>query len=76
MLVVNAIASTETPKQALIGRILNMSANETQYAQLFGTIDEKNLNTFAMGGCPCACVACNSCTCSCRDYSVSGEIEW
>lgn len=50
-----------------------MSANNTQYLQLFGEICNE---AFAMAR--CACVACNSCTCacSCRAIPEMEEIEW
>ena len=50
-----------------------MSANNTQYMKLFGTICN---NAVVMAR--CACVACNSCTCacSCRAIPEMEEIEW
>lgn len=49
-----------------------MSANNEQYAKMFGEICE-NAETMAR----CACVACNSCTCacSCRNTPDEDEIE-
>lgn len=51
-----------------------MSANELEYAKLFGNVTE-NVNTSMV---KCACVACNSCTCacSCRAISDMEDIEW
>lgn len=51
-----------------------MSANNSQYMQLFGAIF--NFDSFQMAR--CACVACNSCTCacSCRVSSDMDDIEW
>ena len=50
-----------------------MSANNTQYMQLFGTICNE---TVVMPR--CACVACNSCTCACSCGAIPQveEIEW
>lgn len=50
-----------------------MSANNTQYMQLFGMICNE-----AVVMARCACVACNSCTCacSCRMAPEMEEIEW
>lgn len=57
----------------LNGRLSNMSANNTEYMQLFGSIQNE---VFSMAR--CACVSCNSCTCacSCRVVPDMGEIEW
>ena len=57
----------------LNGRQSNMSANNTQYMKLFGTICN---NAVVMAR--CACVACNSCTCacSCRAIPEMEEIGW
>jgi Cys-rich radical ribosomally synthesized peptide len=57
----------------LSGRNCKMSADENQYAELFGLILTE------MPSMPrCACVACNSCTCacSCRNTSDFDDIEW
>lgn len=50
-----------------------MSADNTQYMQLFGMICNE-----AVVMPKCACVACNSCVCACACHAVPelGEIEW
>ena len=51
-----------------------MSANNVEYAKMFGAISEM-VDTMAK----CACVACNSCVCafSCRNVPDDiDEIEW
>ncbi len=52
-----------------------MSANTTEYMEMFGNINEQNM---AMA--KCACVSCNSCTCACSCRAVpefeDGEFEW
>jgi Cys-rich radical ribosomally synthesized peptide len=50
-----------------------MSANENQYAELFGLILTE-IPSMAR----CACVACNSCTCACacRNTPDFNDIEW
>ena len=50
-----------------------MSANNSQYLQLFGA-DCNDVAVMAR----CACVACNTCTCacSCRVAPETDEIEW
>lgn len=51
-----------------------MSANECEYEELFGKIE----NNMTMA--KCACVACNSCVCACSCRAVpefeDGEFEW
>lgn len=50
-----------------------MSANNVEYAKMFGTICNE-----AVVMARCACVACNSCTCacSCRNIPDLDEIDW
>ena len=50
-----------------------MSANNVEYAKMFGTICDE-----AVVMARCACVACNSCTCacSCRNIPDLDEIDW
>ena len=50
-----------------------MSANNVEYAKMFGTICDE-----AVVMARCACVACNSCTCacSCRNIPDFDEIDW
>ena len=52
-----------------------MSANNVEYAKMFGAIcDEAVVMVMAR----CACVACNSCTCacSCRNIPDLDELDW
>lgn len=57
----------------LSGRNCKMSADENQYAELFGLILTE-MPSMAR----CACVACNSCTCACacRNTPSIDDIEW
>lgn len=50
-----------------------MSANNVEYAKMFGTICKE-----ASAMPRCACVACNSCTCacSCRNIPDLDELDW
>lgn len=50
-----------------------MSANNLEYAKMFGAICDEAVITAR-----CACVACNSCTCacSCRNILDLDELDW
>lgn len=50
-----------------------MSANNTQYMELFGSIYD-NADVMAR----CACVVCNSCTCACACRAIPEwkDIKW
>lgn len=53
-----------------------MIANVNEYQEMFGRISD-----CVMNAAPCACVACNSCTCACSCRKAvnefeDGEFEW
>lgn len=57
----------------LNGGKYKMSANASEYMELFGSVQD-GVTTTAR----CACVACNACTCacSCRAIPDMGDVEW
>ena len=50
-----------------------MSANNNEYAKMFG-----NINDSISANAKCACIPCNACTCACRPVqnNENEEFKW